>query len=117
MPENPDRTPLGAVGEPESYPGPSDGAEAPPGPSVSPPAPVLPEPAADDLSVEQQRIRLLQQRLRLNALVQRLHEARPKRVWGVRALDWTAMETAARAATQLPTGQWEVWRAAARFGA
>jgi hypothetical protein len=45
------------------------------------------------------------QRARLAALSQRLDDARPRRKWGVRALDWNACEIAARAAAGLPDAE------------
>ncbi len=51
------------------------------------------------------------QRLRLGALVQRLHDARPKQRHGVRRLDFDAWTVAAREAAGLPSGEWLAWRA------
>ncbi len=79
---------------------PSEASEAPPGPPAPPP-----EFAAE------RTVRLLRQRLRLNALVQRLRDARPKREHGVRQLDWLAWEDAAREAAGLPSAAGAAWRA------
>ncbi len=51
------------------------------------------------------------QRRRLGALVQRLHDARPKRQRGVREMDWRAWEAEAWEAAGLPSGEWSAWRA------
>ncbi len=106
----PVRVPPGAVGGSGGCDAPSEGAEAPPGPSVAPPGPIALGPAAEGPPADEQAVLRLQERLRLNALAQRLHEARPRRVWGVRALDWEAWQVAAQAAAELPTAAWKVWR-------
>jgi hypothetical protein len=56
-------------------------------------------------------VSLAAQRARLAALAQRLDDVRPRREWGVRALDWHACEIAARAAAGLPGAEWQAWRA------
>ncbi len=106
----PVRAPPGAVGGSGGCDAPSEGAEAPPGPSVAPPAPIDLEPAPEGLSAAERAVRQLQQRLRLNALVQRLHDARPKQRHGVRRLDFDAWTVAAQAAARLPGDQWMAWR-------
>jgi hypothetical protein len=55
-------------------------------------------------------VSLAVQRVRLAALGQRLDDVRPRREWGVRALDWLACEIAARAAAGLPGAEWRAWR-------
>jgi hypothetical protein len=55
-------------------------------------------------------VSLAVQRARLAALGQRLDDVRPRRGWGVRALDWRACEIAARAAAGLPGAEWRAWR-------
>ncbi len=86
----------------------SEGAEAPPGPSepVYGPSAAAAAAAAASLHAAQ----LLQQRLRLADLAERLRDARPKRTHDVRALDWAAMEDAAQAMAELPTPAWRTWR-------
>ncbi len=78
---------------------PSEASEAPPGPPAPPP-----EFAAE------RTVQLLQRRLRLNALVGRLREARPKQRRGGQ-LAWQAWEDAAREAAGLPSAAWAAWRA------
>ena len=73
-----------------------------------------PDPLRDGLLAGWRAAQLLQQRLRLAAVAARLRGARPKRVHGVRQLDWAEWEAAARAAADLPTSEWAAWRA--RFG-
>ena len=82
---------------------------APPAPS--PWCPGDPDPLRDGLLAGWRAAQLLQQRLRLAALVQRLRDAGPKRTWGVRELDRQAWEAAAREAAGLPTAEWAAWRA------
>jgi hypothetical protein len=60
-------------------------------------------------------VALAVQRARLAALGQRLEDVRPRRQWGVRALDWNACEIAARAAAGLPGVEWREWRARVRM--
>ena len=67
---------------------------------------------AEGPSAELQAAQLLHQRLRLAALAMRLRDARPKRTHNVRALDWAAMENAARAVAEMPTTAWATWRRA-----
>jgi hypothetical protein len=56
-------------------------------------------------------VSLAAQRARLAALAQRLEDVRPRKQWGVRALDWNACESAARAAAVLPGAEWQEWHA------
>ena len=55
-------------------------------------------------------MRLLAQRLELAALAEHLWEVRPRRVWGVRELDWREWQAAARSAAGLPSAEWAAWR-------
>ena len=105
-PENPARRPPEAVNGSEGAWGASDGPEPPPGP----PGPVHEPSAAAAAPAGLQAVRLLQQRLQLAGLAERLRDARPKRTYNVRALDWAVMEDAARAVAELPTPAWRTWR-------
>ncbi len=103
-PEEPTRRPPEAVNGSEGM-GASDAPELPPGP----PEPVA-APSAAVVPAELQAVQLLRQRLRLADLAMRLREARPKRTYAVRAVEWNEMEIAARSAAQLPTTAWRTWR-------
>ena len=105
------RTPPETVSDPGGGDALPEAVEAPPGPSVAPQASIHPEPAAGGLSAELRAVQVLQQRLRLNALAERLRDSKPKREHGVRALDWAEWEAAGRAAAELSDAEWLAWRA------
>ncbi len=77
---------------------------------MAPPAPIDVRPAAEGLPAAERAVRQLQQRLRLGALVQRLHDARPKQRHDVRRLDFDAWTVAAQAAAGLSNAGWRAWR-------
>jgi hypothetical protein len=86
---------------------------AQPPPAAEPPADVVDVPAPPILalpSIAAQRA----QRAQLTDLGQRLEIARPKRVHGVRQLDWHQHQTAAQVAAALSPTDWTTWRATSR---